>query len=131
MMTSHSDTIKPFDIFYAELYTPYGEKRKHYYVCVYAQPYDFNNPLESDIFGLVITTNQKYKRMKYNDYNAKVKIGNKLAFVCCDKLVRVPIKLVQKKNLQLNMSEREEIQEKFTNFNRELLRQLQIKEKIL
>lgn len=129
MMTYHSNTIKPFDIFYAEIYTPYGQKRKHYYVCIYAQPYDFNNPLESDVFGFVITTNQKYKHMKYNDYNAKVKIGKKDAYVCCDKMVRVPINSVQKKQTQLTMNEREDIQSKFLNFNRELLRQLQIKEK--
>lgn len=128
-MTYRSKTlIKPFDIFFAEVTTPYGKKRKHYYLCIYSQPYDFNNPLQNDVLALVITTNQKYKKIDYNDYNAPILIGDKTVFVCCDKIIRLPMKDLELKQQKITKEERSEIQRKFLNFNKELLRQIQIKE---
>lgn len=118
-MFYHSNHIEPFDIFLVD--TKYD---KHYYVCIYAQDLDGNNKLNSDIYGLVITTNPKYEKLSYNDYNVSIEINDKKAYVNCDKLVRIKLKdNVQKKQFFIPHQTRKEIRYNLDKFITEIKKQ--------
>lgn len=126
-MICHSNDIKLFDVFF------YKEKnrkknQKHYFVCIYDQEEDVNNNLKNDVFGLVITTNLKYRHFKNNDYNVELKINEVSCFANCDKLIRVRKIDVEKKQVVLTNQEKYEIKKRFNKFLTELNRQIERKE---
>lgn len=100
---------------------------KHYYVCIYSQYLDKHNKLISDVYGLIITTNPKYQSMlsqKYNDYNVPISLGEKNAFVCCDKIIRIEnSQELIKKKYTLSNAEKARIRYKLNKFIREIQRQ--------
>lgn len=123
MKTYHSDLFaKPFDIVYAN----FGGK-KHYYVCIYTQKLDPNNPLKNDIYALFITTNPKFEYLinHHNDYNVKTEINGKKAYICCDKVTRLkPEHIIQIKSIELTEIEKMQIKEKYDAFIAETKRQI-------
>lgn len=115
-----------YDIFYKEFETKDFGPSKHYYVCIYSQKLDENNRLVSDVYGLMITSNQKYNKIP-NDYNVKIDINGKEVFVLCDKLFRFKVEdkmtLVDKR---LSNFEKSEIREKLKKFLNEIERQVKL-----
>lgn len=126
MKRSHSrGGIKPFDILFADCNSTFGGKMKHYYVCIYCQKNDNNTYLANDFYGLLITTNDKYKKIGYNDYNVEININNRICYVCCDKLIRIQNDYtVCKKTYSLNSQEVAQIKDKFNAFILETKRQM-------
>jgi hypothetical protein len=128
MMTNRFN-IKPFDIFFAQKPSDFGDKRKHYYVCVYSQALDPKNKLWNDVYGLIITTNKKYESIPENDYNVSIYVNGKKAFVCCDKLIRMKIDdNVEIKKKKLSKIERQRIRNNLNKFLREMAKQIKEKE---
>lgn len=117
---SHSDVVLPFDIFIG-----YAHKKQHYFVCVYSQDADGNNPLTNDIFGVIVTTNPKYRKMTYNDYNVPIIINRKQSYACCDKMYRFKKEDINKKHYKLDSHTMEQIKEKTTKFFAEVKRQME------
>lgn len=117
---------QPYDVFYKEFATQDFGPSRHYYVCIYSQKIDQNNHLVSDIYGLMITSNQKYNNIP-NDYNVKIEINGKEVFVLCDKLFRFKVEenmtLVDRK---LSNFEKSEIKDKLKKFLNEIERQVKI-----
>lgn len=111
--------IEPFDIFLVN-----SKYDKHYYVCIYTQTLDGNNRLYSDVYGLVITTNPKYEKLSYNDYNVPIMINDKKAYVNCDKLVRIKLyDNVQKKSYTIPNDTKKEIRYNLDKFITEIKKQ--------
>lgn len=116
--------LRPFDIFFAE-----RNEDKHYYVCVYSQELDGNNTLKNDVYGLIITSNQKYRYMEKNDYNVEISINGKPSWVCCDKMVRLRINEdVTEKNIKLTRENIIQIKDKMAKFFIEIQRQTLLEE---
>lgn len=123
-MKTYLSNIKPFDIYYAEKQTEFGTKR-HYYVCIYTQTLDKNNPLESDIYGLIVTSNPKYEYLIEDDYNVAIDIHGKKSYVCCDKLVRMrKDEKMQIKKAKLPEYKKKQITHRFNKFIKEVNRQI-------
>lgn len=121
---SSKHLIKPFDVFFALRKTDFGEK-KHYYVCVYTQSEDGNNKLRDDVYGLIVSTNPKYKNMLENDYNVEIEINGVECFVNCDKMVRIRLdENVELKTTRLPSSKKEEIKKMLNKFLKEMERQV-------
>lgn len=119
MKTCRSN-LNPYDIFFAKRIGG-----NHYFVCIYTQSNDINNVLTEDIYGLLITTNQKYARIPKNDYNVEIYINNRRCYVCCDKLIRINKRdAVKKKYYTLEEEEKSEIRSKFSKFINEVERQM-------
>lgn len=117
--------IRPFDIFFADKKSDFDNNFKHYYVCIYTQAEDPNNKLWNDIYGLIITTNQKYRNMTQNDYNVEIEINGHSCYVCCDKLVRMRIdRNVKLKRQKLSNEKIEEVKANFFKFIEEMKRQV-------
>lgn len=115
-----SNNIEPFDLVLVNT-----KKDKHYYVCIYAQTLDGNNRLTSDIYGLVVTTNNKYENLPYNDYNVPLEINGKKAYVNCDKLVRIKLyDNVQKKDFFIPHDKRKDIRYNLDKFITEVKKQI-------
>ena len=118
-MIYHSDKIKPFDIFFVN-----SDNDKHYYICIYAQEIDKNNKLSSDVYGIVITSNSKYRYLAYNDYNVPITINEKQAYINCDKLVRIKLDSnVVKKNIFVSNEIKKEIRYNLDKFITEIKKQ--------
>lgn len=130
-MTYHSD-IKLFDVFVAEQNGQYNKSKRHYFVCIYNQEKDPNNRLDSDLYGIMITSNKKYETLfeqSYNDYNVEIRLDGKISYALCDKIQRIPNNLlVQKKNFTLTKGEIYNIKKYFNKFINEVKRQTNIKE---
>lgn len=123
MKTLPSKVIKPFDVFYKMTTTEFGPS-KHYYVCVYSQAMDENNRLVQDVYGLMITTNQKYFDLP-NDYNVKTEINGMPCFILCDKLFRFKVEdTMEVKEKRFTRYEKSEIEEKLEKFIKEIKRQI-------
>jgi hypothetical protein len=87
---------------------------------------DENNHLVNDVYGLMITTNQKYKNIP-NDYNVEIQINGKDCFVLCDKLFRFKIE----ENMEildqtLTVYKKSEVKEKLDKFMKEIERQMKL-----
>jgi len=120
--------IQPFDIFFAEKRGDFENKYKHYYVCIYTQTNDINNPLKNDIYGLIITTNQKYKNI-VNDYNVEIELNGKSCYVCCDKIVRIKLDHnVYPKHKHLKPEKIDQIKFNLSKFMNEIKRQTMLGE---
>lgn len=121
--------IKTGDIFHVEYNNYYGTQKRHYFYCIYTQKEDINNTLSEDVIGLMITTNEKMDYIvKYkNDYNVKIKLNDKTAYVCCDKIFRFNVKdkKVDYVGDLLNAKEKKAITKYYKRFIKESLRQLQ------
>jgi hypothetical protein len=118
-----SKVIKPFDVFYKMTTTEFGQS-KHYYVCIYSQALDENNKLVNDVYGLMVTTNQKYFDLP-NDYNVKTEINGTPCFILCDKLFRFKIEdTMEVKEKKFSRYEMSEITEKLEKFIAEIKRQI-------
>ena len=121
--------IKTGNIFHVEYNNYYGTQKRHYFYCIYTQKEDINNTLSEDIIGLMITTNEKMDYIvKYkNDYNVKIKLNDKTAYVCCDKVFRFNVKdkKVDYVGDLLNAKEKKAITKYYKRFIKESLRQLQ------
>ena len=121
--------IKTGDIFHVEYSNYYGTQKRHYFYCIYTQKEDINNTLSEDVIGLMITTNEKMDYIvKYkNDYNVKIKLNDKTAYVCCDKIFRFNVKdkKVDYVGDLLNAKEKKSITKYYKRFIKESLRQLQ------
>lgn len=130
--TYHSKNIKAGDIFHAKYLNYRGLTKQHFFYCVYTQSHDENNNLTEDIVGLLISTNKKFAKLEaqgFNDYNVKVEIHNKTAWVCTDKIFRFMLTdetcdVDLKKNIVLTKKEKEEVLSKFTRFFLETTRQM-------
>lgn len=121
-MSCHSN-IYPYDVILANI-----NGQNHYFVCIYTQLIDNANRLTNDIYGLVISTNKKYEHIfenHYNDYNAKIKINGKDAYVCCDKLTRISTRQerIILKHISLTENEKEDIKKYLKKFLQEVKRQ--------
>lgn len=115
--------IKQFDVFYKLNTTEFGQS-KHYYVCIYSQSLDENNKLVNDVYGLMVTTNQKYFDLP-NDYNVKTEINGTPCFVLCDKWFRLKIEdTMEVKEKKFSRYEISEITEKLNKFITEMKRQI-------
>lgn len=121
--------IKTGSIFHVEYNNYYGTQKRHYFYCIYTQKEDINNTLSEDVIGLMITTNEKMDYIvKYkNDYNVKIKLNDKTAYVCCDKIFRFNVKdkKVDYVGDLLNAKEKKAITKYYKRFIKETLRQLQ------
>jgi hypothetical protein len=121
--------IKTGSIFHVEYNNYYGTQKRHYFYCIYTQKEDINNTLSEDVIGLMITTNEKMDYIvKYkNDYNVKIKLNDKTAYVCCDKIFRFNVKdkKVDYVGDLLNAKEKKAITKYYKRFIKESLRQLQ------
>lgn len=121
--------IKTGDIFHVEYNNYYGTQKRHYFYCIYTQKEDINNTLSEDVIGLMITTNEKMDYIvKYkNDYNVKIKLNDKTAYVCCDKIFRFNVKdkKIDYVGDLLNAKEKKAITKYYKRFIKESLRQLQ------
>lgn len=121
--------IKTGDIFHVEYNNYYGTQKRHYFYCIYTQKEDINNTLSEDVIGLMITTNEKMDYIvKYkNDYNVKITLNDKTAYVCCDKVFRFNVKdkKVDYVGDLLNAKEKKSITKYYKRFIKESLRQLQ------
>ena len=121
--------IKTGNIFHVEYNNYYGTQKRHYFYCIYTQKEDINNTLSEDVIGLMITTNEKMDYIvKYkNDYNVKIKLNDKTAYVCCDKIFRFNVKdkKVDYVGDLLNAKEKKSITKYYKRFIEESLRQLQ------
>jgi hypothetical protein len=89
MMTCHSNLI--YRVFLAD----YGGK-KHYFVCIYTQKADVNNRLVNDIYGVLLTTSNKTKKVyqKHNDYNVSLLYNKRETYARCDILARFDLEKV-------------------------------------
>lgn len=117
-------TISPFDIFYAEKENEFKTKR-HYYLCIYVQSLDDNNNLRNDVYGLIITSNNKYEFLTHDDYNVPIELNGKKSYICCDKMVRMVIdNKMYKKNMKIPLYKRKQIIHKMQIFSNEMYRQL-------
>jgi hypothetical protein len=116
---SHSEKILPFDLFVG-----YAYGQRHYYVCIYSQDVDENNPLSNDVFGVLVTTNQKYKKMFYNDYNVPITINGRQGYACCDKMLRFKKEDIDKKPYGIPRAVARQIKEKTIDFFTEVMRQM-------
>jgi hypothetical protein len=122
-MKTLPNEIKPFHIFYKEASAEFGSN-KHYYVCIYTQNEDVNNHLVNDVYGLMITTNQKYENFP-NDYNVKIEINGKPCFVLCDKLYRFKVEqTMEVKEYKLTNYQKSEVVDKLQKFYTEIKRQM-------
>jgi hypothetical protein len=118
-----TNELKPFDIFYKLSQSEFGIN-KHYYVCIYTQKQDENNHLINDVYGLMISSNQKFFGLP-NDYNVKIEINGLACFVLCDKLFRFKVEeTMEIKEKKLNTYEKSEVGEKLNKFITEVKRQM-------
>ena len=118
-MIYRSEMIKPFDVVLVNT-----NNDKHYYICIYTQELDSNNKLNSDIYGVVVTSNTKYDYLPYNDYNVPMFINQKKVYINCDKLVRIKLNgNVSKKNINVPEEVRKEIRYNLDKFITEIKKQ--------
>jgi phosphate starvation-inducible protein PhoH len=128
-MNCHSRLL-PYDVFFADKTCDFSDKNKHYYVCIYTQELDTNNVLFNDVYGLMITTNQKYNKMQ-NDYNVEIMVNGRRCYVNCDKMIRLQVdEKVTIKQQRLSQTEIKEIKINLNKFLEEVKRQSAIKEVI-
>ncbi len=124
--------IELFDVFLAKQDNQKNIKKQHYYVCVYSQLRDENNNLANDVYGLMITSNSKYERFfakDFNDYNVEIRFNGKIAYVLCDKVLRIQSEdIVSKQTKSLTQGEIYNIKMYFSKFMQEVKRQTNIKE---
>ena len=123
MQKTSANELKPFDIFYKSSTSEFGIN-KHYYVCIYTQKLDENNHLINDVYGLMISSNQKFFDLP-NDYNVKIEINGIPCFVLCDKLFRFKVEeTMEIKEKKLNKYEILEVSENLNKFIGEVKRQM-------
>lgn len=123
MQKTSANDLKPFDIFYKLSQSEFGTN-KHYYICIYTQKQDENNHLINDVYGLMISSNQKFFGLP-NDYNVKIEINGMSCFVLCDKLFRFKVEeTMEIKEKKLNTYEKSEVGEKLNKFIAEVKRQM-------
>lgn len=121
--------IKTGDIFHAEYTNYYGTNKRHFFYCIYTQEQDIHNTLSEDIIGLLITTNEKFEHIieNKNDYNIKVKLNKRVAYVNADKIFRFNLRdkiNTNKYKYKLNKKEKALIKKYYKKFIKESLRQL-------
>lgn len=124
--------VKAGNIFLAEYSNYYGEKKRHYFYCIYSQEEDINNNLNEDVIGLMITSNKKmdYIIENKNDYNVKIILHSKNVYVCCDKIFRFNKNEIKTKGGAITKKEKKEIDFYYKKFIKESLRQLKENEEI-
>lgn len=116
-MTSRSKVL-PYDIFYSK-------RHKHYFICVYTQELDNSHRLNTDLYGVIVTTNKKYNHVR-DRYVVPTMINGVESFIRCDTLTRIDsiISEIEVKQAKLTFEEREEVNEKVKTFTNEILRQI-------
>lgn len=128
----YRSSIEPFDIFLAKGNGQYNKSGRHYFVCIYSQEKDINNHLSNDLYGLMITSNNKYAKFfdnNFNDYNVEIKFNGKISYALCDKILRIPNnKNVIKTEHKLTNGEIYNIKKYLKKFMDEIKRQTNIKE---
>jgi hypothetical protein len=71
-----------------------------------------------------VTTNQKYKKMFYNDYNVPIAINGRQRYACCDKMLRFKKEDIDKKPYGIPRAVARQIKEKTIDFFTEVMRQM-------
>jgi hypothetical protein len=123
MTQTYLSNIQPYDIFFKEFDSEFG-RSKHYYICIYTQREDNNNHLANDVYGLMITSNQKYQKIP-NDYNVELFLNGKVVFVLCDKLFRFKVEeTMEILPTKLTTYKKSEIKDKLQKFVKEIERQM-------
>lgn len=116
-MISRSKVL-PYDVFYSE-------KHKHYFICVYTQELDNSHRLNTDLYGVIITTNKKYRRIR-DRYVVPTTINGVESFIRCDTLTRIDCinTEIEVKQAKITFEERAEVNKKIKTFTDEILRQI-------
>lgn len=118
--------IVPYDIVYSD-----AGVGKHYYLIVYSQRLDSNNELNNNYYGLIITTNDKYKKLLQSGkerYAVPIELSGEQAYICCDKVFMLQPSertILEEKNFYLSVRKRKEIQKKYRLFLKELNKQVE------
>lgn len=132
MKKFYRSSIEPFDVFLAKDNGQYNESGRHYFVCIYSQEKDINNHLSNDLYGLMITSNNKYAKFfdnNFNDYNVEIRLNGKVSYALCDKILRIPNnQKVIKTEHKLTNGEIYNIKKYLIKFMEEIKRQTNIKE---
>ena len=132
MKKIYRSSIEPFDVFLAKDNGQYNKSGRHYFICIYSQEKDINNHLSNDLYGLMITSNNKYAKFfdnNFNDYNVEIRLNGKVSYALCDKVLRIPNnKKVIKTEHKLTNGEIYNIKKYLKKFMEEIKRQTNIKE---